>query len=297
MTDTGDGFPETGPEGSRAADRRADRRALLLIGAMLVVSAVVGGTTLRSEAVRTRSPITWQETWLLVTTSHAAILALAPLLPLLLDRFPLPGDDWRRSLPAHLLGVLAFSALHVASMLAARRLLFPVVVGSPYPVDLFAPAHLVYELRKDAYTYALLLVGFVLMRSVEQRRLEAEAALHTARRRHSLTLRSGGTAFVVDAGEVLWARAAANYVEVAVHGRTHLARMTLKRLEELLRAAGSSHLRVHRSHVVNVDAVTEVRPTGDGDLRLTLSDGTVAPGSRRYRDRLLAALEQRPAGP
>lgn len=284
-------------EAPRAADRRADRRALLLIGAMLLVSAVVGGATLRAEAARTHSTITWQETWLLVTTSHVAILLLAPLLPLLLDRFPLPGDDWRRALPAHLLGMLGFGALHVSLMLAARRLLFPSLVGFPYPVDLFAPGHFLYELRKDAFTYALLLVGFVLMRSIEQRRLEAVQALRTARRSHSLTLRSGSTAFVVGAGEILWARAAANYVEVAVPGRTHLARMTLKRLEKLLDAAGDRHVRIHRSHVVNVDAVREVNPTGDGDVRVTLSDGSVAPGSRRYRDRLLAALAHRESGP
>jgi len=280
-----------GPAAQRAADRRADRRALLLIGAMLLVSIVVGGTTARTEAVRTGSPISWQETWLLVMTSHLAILLLAPLFPRWLDRFPLPGDGWRRTLPAHLVGWLGFSTLHVSIMLVARRLFFPSVVGTHYPVALFRPDHFLYELRKDAFTYGLLLVGFVLMRSIEQRRLEAEAALRTARREKRLTLWSGSTAFVVEAGDVLWARAAGNYVEVATPGRTRLARMTLKRLEDLLGAAGSRHLRVHRSFVVNVDAVREATPTGDGDIRLTLSDGTIAPGSRRYRDGLLAALQ------
>jgi DNA-binding LytR/AlgR family response regulator len=66
--------------------------------------------------------------------------------------------------------------------------------------------------------------------------------------------------------------------------------MTLRRLEGLLLAAGDRHMRVHRSYVVNVGEVREVTPSGEGDLRLTLSDGTVAPGSRRYRERLLAAI-------
>jgi len=285
--------PEPGPVETRSADRRA----LLLIGGMLVASLVLGGLTARTEVVRSGSSITWQETWVNAATSHAAILLLAPLFPLLLDRFPIPGDDWLRALPGHALGLLTFSALHVSLMLAARRLLFPGLVGFPYPVNLLAPAQFLYELRKDTFTYALLLVGFVTMRSVERHRRESESALRTARRDRRLTLRTGASAVVVDAGEIGWARAAGNYVEVEVGGRTHLARMTLKRLEELLLAAGSRHLRVHRSYLVRLDAVRRVTPTGDGDVRLTLADGTVAPGSRRYRDRLLAALEGRDPDP
>jgi DNA-binding LytR/AlgR family response regulator len=280
--------PAARPEG------RADRRALLLIGAMLLASLVVEGVTQRSEAARVGSPVTWQETWLSEATSHLAILLLAPLLPLLLDRFPLPGESWLRSGSAHVAGAVAFSAAHVGAMFMARVLAFPAVVGFAYRPNLFAPAHFVYELRKDVLTYAMLLVAFVLLRSVEQRREDAQAALQQARRDHRLTLRSGSATFVLDAEAVLWARAAANYVEVATAGRTYLARITLKRLEELLRAAGDRHVRVHRSHLVNAAEIREVVPTGEGDLRLTLSDGSVTPGSRRYRDRLLAAIEAAP---
>jgi DNA-binding LytR/AlgR family response regulator len=276
---------------ARAAERRADRRALLLIGGFLLASLAVRGFTLRTEAIRHGSPVTWQETWLNETTSHLAILLVAPLLPWVLDRFPLAAGQWRRALPGHAAGSLVFSVLHVALMFGARTLLFPAFVGVSYRMNLFAPAHFAYELQKDVLTYAMLMVGYVLMRSVEQGRLEAASALQAARRNHQLTLKSGTAAIVVDSRDVLWARAAGNYVEVATPGKTHLARMTLSRLEELLAAAGDRHLRLHRSHVVNLDHVREVTPTGEGDVRVTLSDGTVAPGSRRYRDGLLAAIE------
>jgi hypothetical protein len=276
-----------------AADRRAGRRTLLLLGFMLSASIVVNGTSLRTEAARTGSRITWQETWLLEITSHVAIFALAPLFIPLLQRWPVVGGDWRRFVPAHLVGALAFSLLHVSAMFGARKLLFPLAVGIPYRMDLMAPRNLLYEMRKDVFTYAMLLVGFVLMRVVEQRRLEAEAALQTARREHKLTLKSGGAAFVVEASEVLWAKAAANYVEVGTRDKTYLARMTLTALERLLSAAGARHMRVHRSFVVNVDEVREVAPTGEGDVRLTMSDGSVTPGSRRYRERLAAAIRER----
>jgi len=276
-----------------AADRRADRRALRLIAGMLAASLIVNVTSLRSEAARSGSRVTWPETLLLEVTSHLAILVLAPLVPRLLDRWPIVGGDWRRFVPAHLGGGLAFSLLHVSAMSAARKLFFPLVLGFRYAPNLFAPPHLLYELRKDAFSYALLLVGFVLMRAVEQRRLETETALGMARREHKLTLTSGGTSLVMEAGRVIWAKAAGNYVEIATGEKTVLARITLSDLERLLMAAGSRHLRVHRSYVINLDEVREVTPTGEGDVSVRMSDGTLAPGSRRYRERLSGAMRER----
>ena len=40
---------------------------------------------------------------------------------------------------------------------------------------------------------------------------------------------------------------------------------------------------------VNRDRIAEIAPNGDGDVRITMADGAVIPGSRRYRDRLPAA--------
>lgn len=290
MATTNDDSPAIAEAADARPEKAADRRALLLIAVMLLASFVVNGTTRQAEALRAHSPVTWQEIWLLEATSHLAILLLLPLLPYVLDRFPIPTAAWGRTVLGHLAGLLAFSGLHVAAMLVLRKGLFEAVVGFPYRLNLFAPAAFLYELRKDSLTYAMLLVAFVLMRSIGGRRAQA-AALQDARRDHKLTLRLGGSAFVVTAPEVLWARAAANYVEVVTAGRTYLARMTLGQLEALLIAAGGRHLRVHRSHLVNLDALREVHPTGEGDVRLLLSDGTLVPGSRRYRERLRSALE------
>ena len=63
-----------------------------------------------------------------------------------------------------------------------------------------------------------------------------------------------------------------------------LARMTLSALEELLRRAGVSVIRVHRSRIVNRAKVREVLPTRNGDFVVRLLDGTEVRGSRRYRE-------------
>jgi DNA-binding LytR/AlgR family response regulator len=61
--------------------------------------------------------------------------------------------------------------------------------------------------------------------------------------------------------------------------------MTLTELERLLDDAGGHHVRVHRSHVVNLDHVRGITPTGEGDALIELDTGDTVPGSRRYRER------------
>jgi DNA-binding LytR/AlgR family response regulator len=85
---------------------------------------------------------------------------------------------------------------------------------------------------------------------------------------------------------VEWAKAADNYVEVKANGVTHLARMTLAALETQLRLAGIDAVRVHRSYVVNRAWISEIIPSGDGDFRIRMSDGSELRGSRRYRENL-----------
>jgi DNA-binding LytR/AlgR family response regulator len=43
---------------------------------------------------------------------------------------------------------------------------------------------------------------------------------------------------------------------------------------------------VHRSAIVALDRVRELRSLGGGEYRVILGDGTQVPMSQRYRDRL-----------
>jgi DNA-binding LytR/AlgR family response regulator len=47
-------------------------------------------------------------------------------------------------------------------------------------------------------------------------------------------------------------------------------------------------VRVHRSHMVNLDYLFEIEPLDTGDARLKLRDGTLVACSRTYRDALRA---------
>lgn len=78
--------------------------------------------------------------------------------------------------------------------------------------------------------------------------------------------------------------AAGNYVYLHRGGRTHLVRTTLAALER--RLDPDRFVRVHRSHIVNVERVRELVPWSHGDRRIVMEDGSELMLSRRYRDRL-----------
>ena len=51
-------------------------------------------------------------------------------------------------------------------------------------------------------------------------------------------------------------------------------------------------LRIHRSALVNLDRIQELRPLFHGDYVVRLRDGTELPLSRNYREKLAGLLGQ-----
>lgn len=86
--------------------------------------------------------------------------------------------------------------------------------------------------------------------------------------------------------EIDWVGAADNYLEVHAGRETHLIRETMCQLESRLHPA--KFARVHRSTLVNVDRVRELRPLFNKDHVLVLRDGTQLTVSRTYYEKLLS---------
>jgi two-component system, LytTR family, response regulator len=104
------------------------------------------------------------------------------------------------------------------------------------------------------------------------------------------TVREADHFLVLKAQDVDWFEAASNYVELHVHGREYLLRVTLCELEEKLDP--SQFTRIHRSTIVNVDRIVEIRPTWRGDFLVVLTGGTTLRLSRFYRERLICSTWQ-----
>ena len=267
------------------ADAHADQRAWVFVLLFTAASWFVLSVSLADDATRAGFQ-PGLEPWLREGASHIASLIGFLIVPFMLSRFPVSLQSWKTSLPAHILASIAFSIIHTLIMVALRKISYPPLVGYAYEFGLADPSIWLYEYRKDAYSYVLVVTFFAVSRTMEQRRLEAQAARSDARKEGRLTLKSGGRTLFLNAEDVIYAAAASNYVEITTQHGTHLARMTLSSLERLLAETGTNHIRVHRSYIVHGDHIQEIIPTRDGNVTIQLDNGVTLTGSRGYRDRL-----------
>jgi len=98
-------------------------------------------------------------------------------------------------------------------------------------------------------------------------------------------VRDGDRYVLVRAADVDWAEASANYVRLHVGPRTYQMRTTMSDLERQLDPV--QFTRIHRSAIVNLDRIREIRPEWHGEYEVALTTGTTLRLSRGYRDRLL----------
>lgn len=137
------------------------------------------------------------------------------------------------------------------------------------------------------------------MRRVEERRALAHAlapalnaqpsATHTYLRQ--LTVPEHGRTIVVPVDEIDWIEGDTYYVRVHANGRPRLLRERMQRLEQLLDPAHFT--RCHRSALVRIELVREVRQDTAFAFSAVLSTGAVVPVSRSRRRALEALLAAR----
>jgi two-component system LytT family response regulator len=99
-----------------------------------------------------------------------------------------------------------------------------------------------------------------------------------------IVFKSRGRILFLAVSEIRWIGAEENYVRICTQSETHLLRETMSRLEEKLDP--HMFLRVHRSSIVNLHFVKEVRTDGDGECVVVLVDGQKITMSRSYRARI-----------
>lgn len=107
-----------------------------------------------------------------------------------------------------------------------------------------------------------------------------QQARHEERYVRRLLIPNDGRSFFVPVGEVTRLEADGNNVIVHAKRGAHTLRSTLESLEARLNP--EQFARVHRSHVVNIDEIAEIRPWFHGDYNLLMRDGTEIAWSRRY---------------
>jgi len=104
-----------------------------------------------------------------------------------------------------------------------------------------------------------------------------------------LAIRETGRTYFVPVSAVDWIEGADYYVKLHVGGRVHLLREPLRSLAE--RLDPSRFARVHRSAIVNLARIREIRVAARGDHTLVLEDATRLRLTRARRRELESLIE------
>jgi two-component system LytT family response regulator len=101
-----------------------------------------------------------------------------------------------------------------------------------------------------------------------------------------LPVKANGKVMAVRVADIDWIEADHDYVLLHVSDKSWILRETIANVE--MRLALSGFVRIHRSALVNVDRVRELRPRSKGEFSVVLLDGKQLKMTRNYR----AAVER-----
>ena len=122
------------------------------------------------------------------------------------------------------------------------------------------------------------------------KRLEKRLRSSSKPQRETIVVTTSRGATVLHLNEIDWIEAAGNYTQLWVGTRSYFLRESLQMLEERIQAHG--FIRAHRSALVRLEAVRELRRTRAAGLVAILGSGVRVPISRRRSASFTAALRQ-----
>jgi two-component system LytT family response regulator len=123
--------------------------------------------------------------------------------------------------------------------------------------------------------------------AIEQLRAEMEPASYARRFVVSLA----GKLRIVAVRDVEWITADDNYVRLHLARGTALLRETMRSIEA--RLDPEAFVRVHRSVIVAVERIEELRPLPSRDYEIRMKGGATLSMSRGYRDEALRRIAGR----
>jgi DNA-binding LytR/AlgR family response regulator len=106
---------------------------------------------------------------------------------------------------------------------------------------------------------------------------------------HTLRLEDGGEVNTVQISTVDWIRAAGNYVEVRVNGRSHLLRSEMHAVQSKL---PRTFLRIHRKVIINMTRLAGIEADSSTRLFASMTSGERFPISRGRRNFVRSRWEE-----
>jgi hypothetical protein len=259
---------------------------IAIVKSWITASSVVADYQRLDLTLEHWQPLSWE------LSSRLMIVLLIPGIIFVARYFSLFHRKVLRNLLFHGLFTIVFSLIHVFGMVMIRQLYYW-SIGDQYDFGNWS-SELIYEYRKDVYTYFELL-GFIYIYRFVVSRLRGEAKIvdtgediEQQTNPDRLLVKKIGKEFILKISDIDWIEASGNYMNITISDRIYPLRETMTNLEKKLDS--SQFIRIHRSTIVNLDRIKEIQPLDSGDFNVLLTDGKTLKLSRRYRDKVKSRL-------
>ena len=271
---------------SRDMGNKSRLRFWLEVAGWIGLVTLLWGTDMLAKlSVRDQAGV-GKDTFRLVSeqvTSGIAVLVMILFLVQWLRLFPPRLNEWPRTIVGHTIGSVIFAFGHFALMVALRIPWYAFSGRNYIWRDPFV-SNLIVEYQKDIKIY----IGFVVVIVAYQHyRRSKVAVVHSRADRLIVQTGSGDTLLRLE--QIDYLEAARNYIAVHAGGREYIIRETMSKVMQ--RLSGGSFARTHRSYIVNIDKIREIR-TVDSGQRIFLHNGNDVPLSRNYRDQFTQIISE-----
>jgi len=105
-----------------------------------------------------------------------------------------------------------------------------------------------------------------------------------------VVIKSGGRIYFLKTEEIDWVEGAGDYLTLHSGSQTHLIRETMGNFYAILNP--QKFLRIHRSTIVNIERIKDIRPVYKGEYVITLTSGISLKASRGYRHEIQSLVDQ-----
>ena len=218
-------------------------------------------------------------------TSGIAAFMMVWFVVIWVRQFPIVEGQLLRAALGHVVGSILFAFGHFALMIILRIALFPVLIGRGYTWWGDPVGNLVFEYQKDVKIYA----GMVTCVAVyhfwrKQKTYDSESLPQR------LFVQTGRGSQLLEFNDIECLSAARNYVSVFTADREYVVRETLASLYK--RLPEDRFVRSHRSHIVNLGRITEIRGPATGPRSIHLQCGKEIPIGRSFSENFTESISK-----
>ena len=148
---------------------------------------------------------------------------------------------------------------------------------------------LLYEKLSTRLYLALSIYFFLSVLYLLYRNRPSQQDLKIGRQKYpsTLTVKNGRRTVLVEVAEILWIGSDGAYLEIHTKTKKHVVLNTLK---HIIKELPSNFKRIHKSTIVNIDCISELKSRGNGDYDVIMDDGSVLRLSRNYTKQLKGIL-------